>query len=148
MAKSLLELQAGDSLGVSDWITLDQNKIDQFAHATGDHQWIHVDAHRCKTQSPFGSTIAHGLLSTALMPSVFYEMISLDPESQTLLNYGIDTLRFLEPVKVDKRIRYKVSLSSTQQKQSGTLFRFDCEVEIEGSEKPAMVGCFLMLLVG
>lgn len=148
MAKSLLELQPGDSLGVSDWIILDQNKIDQFANATGDHQWIHTDAQRCKAQSPFGSTIAHGLLSTALMPSVFYQMISLDAETQTLLNYGVDSLRFLEPVKVGKRIRYKVSLASTQQKRSGTLFRFDCEVEIEDTSKPAMVGCFLMLLVG
>lgn len=148
MTKQLQDLQAGDDLGCSDWITLDQSTINQFADATGDQQWIHVDQARCAKFSPFGTTIAHGLLSTALMPSVFYSMIALDSSKQTLLNYGVDTLRFLEPVKVDSRIRYKVKLASTQQKSTGVLYRFDSEVEIEGTEKPAMVGCFLMLLVG
>lgn len=146
-AKSLLELNAGDQLGSTDWCLIDQNQINHFADATGDHQWIHVDAERCATQSPFKSTIAHGLLSTSLMPKVFYELISLDSNKQTLLNYGMDTLRFLEPVRVNDSIRFHVSLYSKESKNTGELYRFDCQVEIKGREKPAMVGRFLMLLV-
>lgn len=146
-AKSLLELNAGDQLGSTDWCLIDQNQINHFADATGDHQWIHVDAERCATQSPFKSTIAHGLLSTSLMPKVFYELISLDSNKQTLLNYGMDTLRFLEPVRVNDSIRFHVSLHSKESKSTGELYRFDCQVEIKDREKPAMVGRFLMLLV-
>lgn len=147
MATDLLSIQEGDDLGNSDWITVDQGKIDSFAQATGDLQWIHVDPERCARESPFGMTIAHGLLSTSLMPCVFYDLIALDPTTQTLLNYGTDSIRFLEPVRVNDRIRYKVNLQSKQQKPSGTLFKFACEVEIDGREKPAMVGVFLMLLL-
>lgn len=147
MAKTLIELNEGDSLGVTQWVKIDQPMIDAFADATGDHQWIHVDEARCATQSPFKMPIAHGLLSTSLMPKVFYELISLDSTKQTLLNYGMDTLRFLEPVRVNDRIRYHVVLEAKEQKQSGVLYRFNCQVEIDGREKPAMVGKFLMLLV-
>lgn len=147
MAKSLDDLAVGDALGTSDWILIDQHKINAFADATGDQQWIHVDVERCQQESPFGTTIAHGLLSTSLMPNVFYQLITLDPTKQTLLNYGMDTLRFLEPVRVNDKIRYKVMLDSKQVKSSGTLFRFNCEVEILNRDKPAMIGTFLMLLV-
>ncbi len=148
MSKDLLSLKEGDDLGNSAWINVDQTKINKFAEATGDFQWIHVDEERCQKESPFGTTIAHGLLSASLMPAVFYDLISLDPTSQTLLNYGSDSIRFLEPVRVNDLIRYKVKLSVKEQKASGTLFKFDCEVEIKDREKPAMVGRFLMLLVG
>lgn len=148
MAKSLTQLQAGEQLGTTEWIEIGQKKINDFADATGDQQWIHVDQNRCKAQSPFGTTIAHGLLSTSLMPNVFYQLISLDPTKQTLLNYGMDTLRFLEPVRVNDSIRYHVSVDSIQQKSTGTLYRFECSVEIKNRDKPAMVAKFLMLLVG
>lgn len=147
MSKNLNELVSGEALPDSKWITVDQSMIDQFADATRDHQWIHVDPKKCQAQSPFGTTIAHGLLSTSLMPSVFYGLIELDSTSQTLLNYGIDSLRFLEPVRVNDRIRYRNVLHSVEQKPTGSLYRFDCQVEIENREKPAMVGRFLMLLV-
>ena len=147
MAKNIAELEVGETLVPGPWLKIDQKMIDDFAAATRDHQWIHVDAARCKAYSPFKSTIAHGLLSTALMPAVFYEMVEIDGNSQTLLNYGIDNVRYLEPVKVDSEIRYKVLLGAKQHKSSGTLFSFDCEVEIKGNDKPAMVGSFLMLLV-
>ena len=147
MSANINQLEEGDALSPSPWLKIDQKMIDQFADATRDQQWIHVDAARCQQFSPFKSTIAHGLLSTALMPAMFYEMIEIDSSRQTLLNYGIEKLRYLEPVKVDSEIRYKVLLASKQQKKTGVLYRFDCEVEIKGSEKVAMVGSFLMLLV-
>lgn len=147
MAKQLEHLNIGDHLGVTPWKTITQQIINDFATATGDHQWIHVDIPRCQNESPFGTTIAHGLLSTALMPSCFYSLIELDPAHQTLLNYGVDSMRFLEPVRVDDAIRYSVSLHSKEDKASGTLYRFDCEVQIENRQKPAMIGRFLMLLV-
>lgn len=147
MAKSLTELKEGEQLGHTTWIHIDQQKVDDFANATGDQQWIHVDQQRCEKESPFGTTIAHGLLSTSLMPKVFYQLIELDANKQTLLNYGMDTLRFLEPVRVNDNIRYHVTLDSRQIKTSGVLYRFDCTVEIENRDKPAMVGKFLMLLI-
>ncbi len=147
MAKSLTELKEGEQLGHTRWIHIDQKKVDDFANATGDHQWIHIDQQRCEKESPFGTTIAHGLLSTSLMPKVFYQLIELDASKQTLLNYGMDTLRFLEPVRVNDNIRYHVTLDSRQIKTSGVLYRFDCTVEIENRDKPAMVGKFLMLLI-
>lgn len=148
MSKDLLSLTEGEDLGNSAWVKIDQDRINQFAQATGDFQWIHVDEKRCEKESPFKSTIAHGLLSASLMPAVFYDLISLDTETQTLLNYGSDAIRFLEPVRVNDLIRYRVKLREKQQKASGTLFKFDCEVDIQGRDKPAMVGCFLMLLAG
>ena len=147
MAKSLESLTAGESLGHSQWVEIDQGLINRFADATEDHQWIHVDQARCQRHSPFGTTIAHGLLSTALMPKVFYELIELDSSRQTLINYGIDSLRFLEPVRSGQSIRYLVTLHSRETKSSGVLYRFDCQVQIQGVEKLAMVGRFLMLLV-
>ena len=146
-SKLLTELTPGDSVGCSEWMTITQQQINLFADATGDHQWIHVDQDRCSSQSPFGTTIAHGLLSTSTMPKVFYELIKLDSNTQTLLNYGIDELRFLEPVRVNDSIRYHVSLHSKESKKSGILYRFDCQVEIKNNDKPAMVGRFLTLLV-
>ncbi|WJG10750.1 MaoC family dehydratase [Aliiglaciecola sp. LCG003] len=147
MGKNLSQLEDGEDLGSTDWLTISQQMINEFADATGDHQWIHVDPQRCAEQSPFKKTIAHGLLSTSLMPKVFYKLIQLDAKQQTLLNYGMDSLRFLESVRVDDRIRYHVKLDSTEVKNSGILYRFDCQVEIENREKPAMVGKFLMLLI-
>ncbi|GAA0853010.1 MaoC family dehydratase [Aliiglaciecola litoralis] len=147
MAKLLYQLNDGDVLGTTQWFNIDQQRINDFADATGDKQWIHIDVERCEKSSPFGSTIAHGLLSTSLMPDMFYQLIQLDSDQQTLLNYGMDSIRFLEPVRVNDSIRYHVTLDSKQQKNSGLLFRFNCEVEIKNRDKPAMVGQFLMLLV-
>ncbi|GAA6184644.1 MaoC family dehydratase [Aliiglaciecola sp. NS0011-25] len=147
MSKALIDLVEGDNLGETNWITIDQETINKFADSTNDHQWIHVDKTRCEKESPFGMPIAHGLLSTALMPNAFYQLIELNSATQTLLNYGIDTLRFLEPVRVNDRIRYHVSLESKTVKPTGVLYRFNTQVEIENREKPAMIGKFLMLLV-
>lgn len=143
----LLSLVEGSELGTSEWILIDQQKINEFAQATDDHQWIHVDEKRCAKESPFKSTIAHGFLSATLMPSVFYPMLEMPPGNHSLLNYGVDNIRFLEAVRVNDRIRYQIKLASREAKATGYLFRFSCTVEIENREKPAMVGTFLTLLV-
>ena len=148
MLKTLLELTIGEQLPSSQWLEIKQADIDLFAQATGDHQWIHVDPQRCAVESPFKSTIAHGYLSVTLMPNVFYNMFAADPNYPTILNYGVDKIRFLEPVRVNDQIRYHSTLINIEQKTSGRLFYFETEVEIAQRTKPAMKGIFLMLLLG
>lgn len=148
MLKTLLELQVGEQLPVSDWRVITQGDIDLFAKATGDHQWIHVDPTRCARDSPFKSTIAHGYLTVTLMPNAFYHMFAADPHYPTILNYGVDKIRFLEPVRVNDKIRFVSTLERVEQKSTGKLFYFSTKVDIEGRAKPALQGIFLMLLVG
>ncbi|MGO4892530.1 MaoC family dehydratase [Flavobacterium sp. W21_SRS_FM6] len=148
MHKTLLELAIDEQLAPSEWIKITQADIDLFAEATGDHQWIHVDAQRCAKESPFKTTIAHGYLTVTLMPNAFYAMFAADPHYKTILNYGVDKIRFLEPVRVNDSIRFVSTLIKVEQKQSGCLFYFDTEAQIDGRTKPAMKGTFLMLLAG
>jgi acyl dehydratase len=148
MRKKLLDLTFGELLPVGDWISISQADIDMFAKATNDHQWIHVDPERCEKESPFATTIAHGYFTVTLMPNSLYQSIQPDPLYQSLLNYGVDKIRFIEPVRVNDRIRFVSRLLKTEQKTSGKLFYFETEAEIEGRNKPAMKGVFLTLLVG
>ena len=148
MNKKLLELTLGEQLPTGDWISISQADINLFADATNDHQWIHVDQQRCKKESPFGTTIAHGYLTVTLMPNSLYQSIEPDPINKSLLNYGVDKIRFVEPVRVDDRIRFISTLIKIEQKTSGMLFYFETIAEIEGRDKPAMKGVFLTLLVG
>jgi acyl dehydratase len=148
MLKKLSELSVGEQLPKSDWHRISQSDIDLFAQATGDKQWIHVDPERCAKQSPFQTTIAHGYLTVTLMPNAFYQMFTADPDFPTILNYGVDKIRFLEPVRVDDQIRFISTLAKVEQKASGRLFYFETDVEIAQRVKPAMKGIFLMLLVG
>lgn len=148
MLKTLLELGLNEALPASDWIKISQTDIDLFAQATGDHQWIHVDPVRCSLESPFKTTIAHGYLTVTLMPKAFYQMFAPDPQYKTILNYGVDNIRFLEPVRVNDKIRFISTLTKVEQRQSGCLFYFATEAQIEGRAKPAMKGIFIMLLAG
>ncbi len=148
MTKTLLELTVGEQLPIGDWVCISQADIDLFAKATNDHQWIHVDQQRCKKESPFGTTIAHGYLTVTLMPNSLYQSIEPDPVNKSLLNYGVDKIRFVEPVRVDDRVRFISTLIKTEQKASGMLFYFETIAEIEGRDKPAMKGVFLTLLAG
>ena len=148
MNKKLLELTLGEQLPIGNWISISQADINLFADATNDHQWIHVDQQRCKKESPFGTTIAHGYLTVTLMPNSLYQSIEPDPVNKSLLNYGVDKIRFVEPVRVDDRIRFISTLIKIEQKTSGMLFYFETIAEIEGRDKPAMKGVFLTLLVG
>ena len=147
MQPELLSLQPGDTLFPTAWKQIEQKQITEFADATGDHQWIHIDAERCAAESPFKSTIAHGFLSVSLMPLMFEGAVSIDHAAYSVLNYGVDKIRFLEPVRCNDRIRYIFSVASRTEKALGTLFALDCKVEIEGRDKPAMLGTFLMLVV-
>lgn len=147
MPKDLLKLAVNEQLTPSEWMVIDQARINLFAEATGDHQWIHIDEDRCAKYSPFKSTIAHGFLTVTLMSEVFYHMIKLDSATQTLLNYGVEKIRFLEPVRVNDQIRFVSKLLKTEPKSSGLLFHFETQAQINNREKPAFIGTFLMLLV-
>lgn len=142
------QLTVGDDLPETTWFQITQQKINEFAVATGDHQWIHIDQERCAKESPFGTTIAHGFLSASLMPMMFEQVITVDPKQNTMLNYGIDSLRFLEPVRVDDFIKYQFKVAEIEQKPTGRLFKVAAQVDIRGRDKPALVGTFITLLIG
>ena len=139
----------GKELGVSDWVTVDQQRIDAFADCTGDHQWIHVDVERATRESPFGGTIAHGYLTLSLLPMMQFHVGTL-PEGVTAgLNYGADRVRFITPVKSGARIRDRITLLAAEDKGGGRILTTTRHtVEIEGEEKPALVADTLAMLLG
>jgi acyl dehydratase len=138
---------AGRDLGYSEWFTIEQDRIDSFADVTGDHQFIHVDP-AAAAQTPFGSTIAHGFLTLSLVTTMFYE-ITLYPENMVMaINYGLNKLRFLSPVRVGKRVRLHAVVADVVERSPGSyLVTNDVTVEIEGEERPALVAQFLVLNV-
>lgn len=139
----------GKELGVSDWITVDQQRIDDFAACTGDHQWIHVDVERAKRESPFGGTIAHGYLTLSLLPVMQFQVGTLPSDAKAGLNYGADRVRFITPVKSGARIRDHITLVAAEDKGNGrVLVTSRHTVEIEGEEKPALVADTLAMLLG
>ena len=138
----------GQELGVSAWMTIDQERIDRFANFTGDHQWIHVNVERARRESPFGSTIAHGYLTLSLAASWQYELGIIPASVSQALNYGLDRVRFLAPVKVGARIRDRVVLLAVEQQDKGRLLlKTRNTIEIEGETKPAMIAETLTLLL-
>lgn len=136
---------AGTELGSSDWVAIDQRRVDQFADATGDHQWIHVDVERAKT-GPFGTTIAHGYLTLALIPWLGSQVFTLRTPGAKL-NYGLNKVRFPAPVLVGSRIRLTVSMGDVAELATGEQLTFHHVVEIEGQEKPACVAESVVLLL-
>ena len=134
----------GQELGVSDWFTIDQQRINDFADATGDHQWIHIDAERAAA-SPMGSTIAHGYLTMSLLPMLMGEIGTIPSGVTHVLNYGADKLRFTNFVKVNARVRNRAKLISVQPKRGGVLLKIENTMEIEGESRPAMVAETLSL---
>ncbi|MBV4496871.1 MaoC family dehydratase [Pseudomonas sp. SWRI12] len=129
----------GKELGRSDWLTIDQDRINLFAEATGDFQFIHVDPVKA-AQTPFGSTIAHGFLSLSLMPKLMEDILILPEGVKMVVNYGLDSVRFIQPVKVDSKVRLKVDLVDATEKKPGQwLLKATATLEIEGSEKPAYI---------
>lgn len=145
--KTLIDLKTDDVLSQPQWITVSQEMINQFAEATGDHQWIHLDEAKCEKESPFGTTIAHGFLSASLMPKAFAEVITPGDKVRSMINYGIDKLRFLEPVKSGDAIKYQFKVSEITEKPQGKLFKVDGSCVLKSSGNPALVGSFLMLAV-
>ncbi|MER8462308.1 MaoC family dehydratase [Mesorhizobium sp. M1409] len=142
-----LRTMAGQELGVSEWTTVDQNRINQFAECTGDHQWIHVDPERARRQSPFRTTIAHGYLTLSIIGALALGMGIVPENTQAAFNYGFDKVRFLAPVKVGARIRLRTTLLSMEDRGPGQyLMKAANTVEIEGEEKPALMAETLVML--
>ncbi len=130
----------GQSLGVSNWLTLTQEMINDFANATGDHQWIHVDVEKAKTLMPDGKTIAHGYLTMSLAAKFFFDMLVIEG-STTSINYGLNKARFPLAVKVGSRIRMHGSILNVEDMPGGGVKLFmECKMELEGEEKPAYIG--------
>ncbi|MBC3194795.1 MaoC family dehydratase [Pseudonocardia sp. C8] len=137
------ELRAakGTEVGTSDWVTVEQGRIDGFADATDDHQWIHVDAGRAAS-GPFGTTIAHGFLTLSLLPRLVQDVYRVDGVKMGV-NYGLNKVRFTSPVPVGSRVRAKVELVDVTDVTGGVQLTLGVTVEVEGSEKPALVAEWL-----
>ena len=137
----------GKEVGISEWLLVDHERINQFADATGDHQYIHVDSDRA-AQTPFGTTIAHGFLTMSLMVLMGYEGSTKLENSVMGINYGFDKLRFINPVKVNSKIRGRFQLISAEEKKPNQwLLKHNITVEIAGEEKPALVAEWLGMTV-
>ncbi|MDD1957076.1 MaoC family dehydratase [Pseudomonas sp. 8209] len=129
----------GKELGRSEWLTIDQERINLFAEATGDFQFIHVDPVNA-AKTPFGSTIAHGFLTLSLIPKLMEDILVLPEGLKMVVNYGLDSVRFIQPVKVGSRVRLKVDLSEAVEKKPGQwLLKATTTLEIEGQDKPAYI---------
>lgn len=129
----------GKELGRSEWLTIDQDRINLFAEATGDYQFIHVDPVKA-AQTPFGSTIAHGFLSLSLIPKLMEDILVMPEGLKMVVNYGLDSVRFIQPVKVNSNVRLKVDLTEVTEKKPGQwLLKATATLEIEGSDKPAYI---------
>ncbi|MFW5417164.1 MaoC family dehydratase [Nocardiopsis sp. CNT-189] len=136
----------GEELGRTDWLTVTQDRIDAFADATGDHQWIHVDRERAAS-GPFGTTIAHGYLSLSLLAYFGPQVFTLEKAPSMGINYGLNKVRFLQPVAEGSRVRDAVRLVEAKETGKGLLFTMAHTVEIEGAERPALVAEALSLMV-
>ncbi|QZY29930.1 MaoC family dehydratase [Nocardioides coralli] len=135
----------GEELGTSDWLTIEQDRVDLFADATGDHQWIHVDVDRAKA-GPFGGTIAHGYLTLSLVPFLGNQVLALETPGAKL-NYGVNKVRFPAPVRVGSRVRDTVTVKEVTDLASGKQLVLGHVVEIEGEDKPACVAETVVLLL-
>ena len=135
----------GEELGTTDWVAIEQDRVDQFAEATGDHQWIHVDVERAAS-GPFGGTIAHGYLTLSLVPWLGSQVFSLETPGAKL-NYGVNKVRFPNPVRVGSRVRDTVSVGDVTDLPSGKQLTLKHVVEIEGEDKPACVAETVVLLL-
>jgi acyl dehydratase len=143
--KDTLDALVGTEIGVSDWIAIDQDRIDKFADATGDHQWIHVDVARAAREIPGGKTIAHGFLTLSLIPMLTKGLLNIEGV-KTGINYGSDRVRFTQMVPVGARIRARQKLKSVTPKSGGLQLIDEVTVEIEGETRPALIAELIRLL--
>ena len=143
---ALEETAAANAVLASDWHTIDQTTIDAFAEATGDRQWIHVDPARAARESPYGSTIAHGLLSLGLLPMMIVEAFTIDSASMTI-NYGFDRVRFVAPVSVGASLRATFALASVERAAMGARIAWNVTLEIAGAAKPALVARWIAQVI-
>ena len=138
----------GQELGVSEWVAIDQARIDAFASCTGDQQWIHVDVERAKRESPFRGPIAHGYLTLAMVAPLAMQVGIIPCDAAAGLNYGVDKVRFLAPVPAGARVRLRVVLSGVEPREGGqVIMKTQNTLEVERSDKPALIAETLALLV-
>lgn len=143
-----LQSRVGQEIGISSWHEVTQEMIDRFADVTGDHQFIHVDAKRAKAETPYGGTIAHGFLTLSLLPMFRHDALPPLANQAIGINYGLDRVRFLAPVKTGSRVRGRFTLKDiTMRSEKEALFRYEVTIEIEGNGKPALVADSLGLAV-
>jgi acyl dehydratase len=136
----------GRELGVSQWTTLDQRRIDEFADCTGDRQWIHVDVERARRESPLGTTIAHGYLTLAMIAQSTFEVLIEPAGIAQALNYGLERVRFIAPVKSGARVRNRIKLLAGEPKGDGRfLLTTENTIEIEHEPKPALIAQVLVM---
>ena len=148
MPLSDLIKHVGEEMGVSSWTMLDQARIGEFAHCTGDHQWIHVDPERAARESPFGSTIAHGFLTLSLIAPTGFEVLVSRVAPKSVVNYGLEKVRFLAPVRSGKRVRNRIKLAAVDDRGSGRyLITTDNTIEIEGEIKPALQASAIAIFI-
>ena len=140
-----LEAAVGEDLGTSDWFEIDQDRVNLFADATDDHQWIHVDEERA-AQGPFGATVAHGYMTVSLIPALSKSIFSVETDGPRL-NYGLNKVRFPNPVKVGSRVRAHATLAELADVPAGKQLVVRYTIEIEGEAKPACVAEMVVLLL-
>jgi acyl dehydratase len=141
-----LERSGERELGTSSWHAITQEQVDLFADATGDHQWIHVDPARA-AGGPFGTTVAHGYLTLSMLPMLLSEVVSVS-DAVMGVNYGTEKIRFTSPVPVGSRVRVRARLLKTQRRGPSVIWNVGVEVEIEGRERPALVGEVVYMATG
>ena len=137
----------GTRLEPGPWIEVAQERVDRFAEATDDHQWIHVDPERARNESPFGGTIAHGYLSLALVPAMLFELLEVQGTT-AVINYGADRVRFPAPLPVGARVRLVVEIGAVTAVAGGVQVAFTAVLEIDGGAKPAMAAELLYRFLG
>lgn len=137
---SIAELKSlvGQEVAVTDWFSINQDRVNLFAEATGDHQWIHLDAQRCRKESPYGTTIAHGFLTLSLLPVIMESAVSM-PTSKMGVNYGLNKVRFPAPVPVGSRVRGRLTLQEVEDIEGGAQLIWKVTIEREGSDKPVCI---------
>ena len=133
----------GEEVALSDWIEITQERVNQFAVATNDHQWIHVDVERAKRESPFGGTIAHGFLTLSLVPAMLENALRM-VDMKMGLNYGLNKVRFPGPVPVGSRLRARMTIQSIEDIEGGAQVEWGVVIEREGQAKPVCVAEFVM----
>lgn len=134
----------GQEVGVSDWVEVTQSRINDFADATEDHQWIHIDVERAKAETPFQSTIAHGFLTLSLLPHLAAQAYKLQGDFKMGINYGLNRLRFVSPVPAGSKIRARFALQSVEDIKDGIQITWSVTCETEGGQKPALVAEWLV----
>jgi acyl dehydratase len=137
---SMEELKSltGTEVAVSEWFTISQERIKLFAEATGDHQWIHLDAERCRKESPFGTTIAHGFLTLSLLPMIMQATVAM-PKAKMGVNYGLNKVRFPAPVPSGSRVRGRMALKEVEDIEGGSQIAWIVTIEREGGDKPVCI---------